>query len=151
MWWTMWPCSIRHHVVLGLMCLRSPLFLSFFFIFIHLPGLSLFFSLLLSCLYNGNPSPHQFGLQVSTCSFSLFPPDPDIFFSPSSHIFFPLCFLKSPPFCLSFLFEAASHHLVLTYWMLCLFSYPCWCTFSLFHPLILCFRVKSCQQKSVQF
>lgn len=25
-------------------------------------------SLLLSCLYPGNPSPHQFGLQVSTCS-----------------------------------------------------------------------------------
>ena len=87
----------------------------FFFIFIHLPGLSLFFSLLLSCLYNGNLLPHQFDLQVSAFSFSLLSlPKSSIFFSPSSHIFLHLRFFKSfhllPLLCI----WSHSHHPLLT-------------------------------------
>lgn len=83
-------------LILELMCMSPPtsFFILFFFILTHLPGL--FFSLLLSCLYTGNLSPHQFGLQVSICYFSFFPgPGILILFVLFSH-FSPLFLSTSP-------------------------------------------------------
>lgn len=71
MWWTMWPCQ-RHHIILELFLLFSSSW----------PESVL--SLLLSCLYPGNLSPHQFGLQVSICSFFCLPWHP--FFLSFPHV-----------------------------------------------------------------